>query len=259
MVSMHFYFPGYTLDRDLADDEAEFLQLLRGARQLGAALDETLADVDPLPISLDEWNLWTAWPDLLARNHRRCDSVFFGGCLNRMIERSARVRFAMISHLVNVMAPIQTSEERMHVTSAYLTFLLYSQAVRRHPVQLAIDAPAVALTPLHAKADARPLGGTMGGAARVPLLDAAATADAAGTAVFLCSGTLEEPLRARIEGLPPSAAGRARWVEGPSPWAVNDHDAPARLGFGEAACATDARGTCTIDLRPATVTAITLG
>jgi alpha-L-arabinofuranosidase len=257
MVSLHYYFPSYTLDRELADDEAEFLQLLRGARQLGATLDQTLAGIAPLPIALDEWNLWTAWRDLIARNHRLCDSVYFGGCLNRMIERADRVRFAMISHLVNVMAPIQTSEDRMHVTAAYLTLLLYRSSVRRHAVELGVDVPAVEVTPLHAKADARPLGGTMGAAAMIPRLDAVATADDGGTAVLLCAGTVDEPLRVTIDGLPPSRRGRARWLDGPSPWAVNDHDAPTRLGFGLAPCETDTRGRCTVELRPATVTALT--
>jgi hypothetical protein len=145
----------------------------------------------------------------------------------------------------------------MHVTAAYLTLLLYRSSVREHPVAVDVDVPTVLVEPLHSKADARPLGGTMGGAAQIPLLDAVATADDRGTAVFLCAGTLDEPLRATLDGLPPSRHGRARWVEGPSPWAVNDHDAPARLGFGQAPCETDARGRCTVDLQPATVTAIT--
>jgi hypothetical protein len=145
----------------------------------------------------------------------------------------------------------------MHVTAAYLTLLLYRSSVRRHPMALEVDVPAVAVEPLHSKADARPLGGTMGGAAHIPLLDVAATANDGGVAVLASAGTVDEPLRLTIEGLPPSRAGRARWVDGPSPWAVNDHDAPARLGFAEAACESDARGRCTLDLRPATVTALT--
>jgi alpha-N-arabinofuranosidase len=174
-----------------------------------------------------------------------------------MIERSDRVRFAMISHLVNCMAPIQTSEDRMYPTAAYLTLALYRASVRRHPVALAVQAPEVDVRPLIAPAGNLPLGGTMGSAARVALVDAVATADEEATTVLICTGTLEDPVRARIEGLPPSIRGRARWIDGPSPWARNEFDAPARLGYGQTVCETDARGTCTIDLRPATVTALT--
>jgi alpha-L-arabinofuranosidase len=256
MLSLHFYYPGYSVGRDLPDAEAGLHQLLRGSRKLASTLDEVLGEIGDLPLALDEWSLWTAWPDLLARNHRACDSIYFGGCLNRMIERADRVRFAMISHLVNVMAPIQTSEDRMHVTAAGLTLALYRAAVRRHPVALDVEAPTVDVQPMIAPAGNLPLGGTMGAAARVALVDAAATADDRGTTLTICTGTLE-PVRARIEGLPPSTRGRARWVDGPSPWAVNDHAAPTRLGCAQAPCETDARGTCTLQLRPATVTALT--
>jgi alpha-L-arabinofuranosidase len=256
MVSLHYYFPGYTLGRDLADDEAEFRQLLRGARQLGEMLDESLAEIAPLPAALDEWSLWSAWPDLMARNHRLCDSVYFGGCLNRMIERSDRVRFAMLSHLVNCMAPIQTSDDRMHATAAYLTFQLYRESVRGFPVALDVQAPSVDVQPFHAQPESAPLGGTMGSAQSVPILDAIATDDDRGTTVLACSGTLEEPIRATIDGLPASCRGRARWIDGPGPFARNELDAPARLGFAQAPCETDASGRCTIELRPATVTAI---
>jgi alpha-N-arabinofuranosidase len=257
MVSLHYYFPGYSIGRDFEDSEEELHQLLRGTRHLGKTLDDTLAAIDPLPLALDEWSLWSAWPDLIHRNHRLCDSVFFGGCFNRMIERADRVRFAMISHLVNCMAPIQTDENgRMYATAAYLTFRLYRASVRSHPVPLEVDAPAVDVQPMRAQTGDLALGGARGTTMRVPLIDAVATGDARATAVLVCAGTLDGPIRATIDGLPPRATGRARWIDGPSPFARNDFDAPARLGFAQAACASDARGRCRIDLRPATLTAL---
>jgi alpha-N-arabinofuranosidase len=265
MISLHYYFPSYGLGRDLAENEEEFRQLLAGARTLGEGMDWALGELDaarpeePLPVALDEWSLWSAWDDLLARNHRLCDSVYFGGCLNRMIERSERVRFAMISHLVNCLAPIQTSEDRMHVTAAYLTLRLYRSAVRRHRVALEVEAPMLDVVPLPGRSHNKPLGGTTSDMRRVPAVDAVATGDDSGTALLVCSGTLDEPIRATIHGLPSRARGRARWITGPDPFARNEFDAPATLGYAQADVTADASGSCTLDLQPATVTAVEVG
>jgi alpha-L-arabinofuranosidase len=263
MVSVHFYFPGYTLGRELADNEEEFRQLLLGSRVLGENLDWTAENIDsanerdaPLPISLDEWNLWTAWPDLISRNHRLCDSVFYGGVFNRMIERADRVRFAMISHLVNCMAPIQTSPDGAFATAAALTFELYASSVRANRLPLEVDAPTVDVKPFPERTTGAPLGGSAARAGGVAVVDAVATADERGTAILACSGTLDEPIRATVRGLPPGASGRARWIDGPDVFARNDFDAPSRLDFSESPYSADENGVCTVELRPATVTAL---
>jgi alpha-N-arabinofuranosidase len=260
MVSVHFYFPGAGLGRDLADTESEVHQLLLGPRTLGATLDRTIQLIDDagypdLPVSLDEWNLWSEWPDLLSRTHRLCDSLYFGGVFNRMIERADRVRYAMISHLVNCMAPIQTTDGRMHVTAAYLTFLLYRRSIRRFRVPVEVDVTSV---PVETFPDLsiRQLGGHTGSTKEVSLLDVAATDDDSGTTVFVCSGSLEEPVRTTIGGLPESASGVIQSLCGPDPFARNGFDAPDRLGFALAPVSTDERGTLTFDLPPATVTAV---
>jgi alpha-N-arabinofuranosidase len=265
LLSLHFYFPGAALGRQLADTQEEVRQLLLGPSMLGKTLDHALAEVDAvrpgLPVALDEWALWSDWSDLLSRNHRLCESIFFGGCLNRLIERAGRVRFAMISHLVNCMATIQTSGPRMHVTAGYLTFQLYRRHVRGFALPVEVEGPSVQVPPF---AEFNPsgdqaLGGTGATSREVGLIDAAATRDADGTTIFACSAALDEPTRARIHGLSPGARGRAISVSGPSPFAQNEFDAPDRLGFAETDCAADSAGTCTVELPPATVTALAFG
>jgi alpha-N-arabinofuranosidase len=261
ILSLHYYFPGAGLGRDLADDEMETRQLLAGARHLGAGLDRTLKQIDllrpGLPVALDEWNLWSAWPDLLHRNHRRCDSIFFAGCFNRMIERADRVRMAMISHLVNTMAPIQTTDEAMHVTASYLTFLLYRRYVRKYLMPMRADSPQLDVVPFGGEDD-RPqqLGGEFSGRRTVPALDAAATSDSTGVTIFAANGLVSEPLRTVVRGLPPAAVGRMRGIDAPGPYARNEFDAPNTLRYAERLCATDADGECVVELPPATVTAI---
>ena len=177
LLSLHFYFPGAALGRQLADTPAEVHQLLVGSRLLAQTLDHAIAEVDAvrpgLPVALDEWGLWSEWEDLLHRNHRLCESIFFGGCFNRLIERAGRVRFAMISHLVNCMATIQTSGPRMHVTAGNLTFQLYSEHARGFAVPVEVDAPSVGVPPFaeFVASGNQALGGTAGPAREVQVVE----------------------------------------------------------------------------------------
>jgi alpha-N-arabinofuranosidase len=162
----------------------------------------------------------------------------------------------MISHLVNCMAPIQTSPDGIYATAAALTFQLYQSSVRAHRVPLEIEAPSLEVKPFPERTAGAPLGGSASREGEVPLVDAVATADERGSAILACSGTLDEPIRATIRGLPPGASGSARWIDGPDVFARNDFDAPSRLDFREARCSADEDGVCTVELRPATVTAL---
>jgi hypothetical protein len=65
----------------------------------------------------------------------------------------------------------------------------------------------VDVNPFAAPETAAPLGGSAGSAARVPIVDAVANADASGTAILACAGALDAPIRATIHGLAPLAAG----------------------------------------------------
>jgi alpha-N-arabinofuranosidase len=262
IVSLHFYYPGAALGRQLADTPEEMQQLLFGAHAFAHAVDHSLREVDAvrpgLPVAVDEWGLWSEWADLMSRNHRLCESIFFGGVFNRMIERAGRVRFAMISHLVNCMGTIQTSGPRMHVTAGNLAFQLYTRHLRTFLVPVEAEAPLVYVPPFseYVKTGNQALGGTIGEAPRnIPVVDAAAVSDPTGTTIFACSAA-DEPVRTTIHGLPADARGRARWISGPSPYAQNDFDAPTTLGFAEAPCTTDAGGRLTIELQPGTVTAL---
>src|SRR5581483_9416082 len=148
-LSVHFYFPGPVMGRTLRDDEADYLQLATGSDELGTMLDGVLAECDgagmerPVPLSLDEWNLWADWPDLIVANHPLCTSVFFAGCWNRIIERAARVPIAMISHQVNCMAPIQTRGERSFGTASFLVGMMYRRAARSHTAAVRVEADTV--------------------------------------------------------------------------------------------------------------------
>lgn len=264
-VSLHYYFPGLYLGRDLADTEDEFTALLSGSQYLGEWLDRNISEIDRaapgrrLPVTLDEWNLWSSYDQLRSMDHRLCDTVFFAGCLNRLIERAGRVTMAM-NQVVTGMSPIQASDDRIWVTASYLTLALYRRYLRRAVRVVAIEAPRVVAPELPAVDTAPPqLGGVLVPRREVSVLDAAATSDESGTTVYLSCGFLTRPMSVEVTGLPRGASGRARWVDGPDAFARNDADHPNRLGYAERALSVDDQGRCRLRLHPATVTALIVG
>lgn len=268
-LSVHWYFPGTWIGRDLRDEEGDYLQIASGSDRLGAALDNVIADIDAVvgsrrapPLSLDEWNLWATLPDLLATNRRQCDSVFFAGCYNRMLERADRVRFAMISHLVNCMAPIQTRGDRHFVTSSYLVGWLYGTHVRRDAVSVDVHCEEMSVPAFTDTAvDADNAGGVLANAGEAqltsPTIDASATSDAAGTSVFLANRRFDRPVSVRVTGLAAGASGRFRCLAG-EPFAVNQVDQPDTIGFSDRPVTVDQRGHANIELPPHSAGALLL-
>jgi alpha-N-arabinofuranosidase len=256
-LSVHFYFPGPVLGRALRDDQADYLQVATGADELGAMLDAVIADADSaglpraVPISLDEWNLWADWRDLLTTNHRLADAVFFAGCYNRILERADRVTMAMISHQVNCMAPIQTRCERSFGTSAFLVGMMYRRAARASVAGVRVECDTL-VAPAFDGVDSDSVAMT---AARTALsLDATATHDAGGTAVFLANRRPDGAITVTITGLPPNASGRLRHLtsEDHDPFARNDEDTPDALRFRDVAVTVGGDGRATVELPPHT-------
>ena len=252
-LSVHWYFPGPWLGRGRRWDEGDYLQLAAASDELGAALDRTLATVDAatdrqIPLSVDEWNLWFEWRDLLTTNHALSDSVFFAGVLNRLLERADRVQFAMVSHLVNCMAPIQTRGDRHFVTPLYLTLLLYRQVAGGRALKVEVEAPEQVVPPF---ADVRvsALSHTdipHNAERRTTMLDAAAVQGSGRTTVFLANRALDRPLEITVRGLPPGARGILRHLCGEGPFARNDEDDPTRVGFTETPYEVAEDGSCAV-------------
>jgi alpha-N-arabinofuranosidase len=266
-LSLHWYFPGPWIGRPLRDDESDHLQLAAAPDVLGRMIDSVTNCIDAvtgperkISIALDEWGIWATIDDWLEANARLADGVFYAGCYNRMIERADRVSMAMISHLVNCMAPIQTRGDRHFVTSSYLIGSLYRHTYRRESVAVEIDCdtfsvPEFADTPgtdPHVSVFAK--GESAAGLARVA--DAAATRDERGSTVFLCNRVLDRTLEFEVTGLPAGSRARFRYLSGPDPFASNDVDHPDTLHFRESAVEVTGAGTCTLRIPPATAGAL---
>ena len=231
VLSLHYYFPGPAHPgRALRDDEADYAQLAAGSARFARDLDEVLSRT-ALPVSLDEWNVWAHWPELVETNHRLCDAMVIAGVFNRLIERSGRVHSAMLSQLVNCMAPIQTRGSEMFVTATYLAASLYREHAGERSVAVDVESETFDVAPF-----ADPAGDigfvTLGssddaGVTSAPLIDAAVTRGPTGTAVFITNRSIDTAITVEIDGV--EGPGELVWIEGDSPFARNDVASPSRL------------------------------
>ena len=258
-LSLHWYFPGPWMGRPLRDDEADQLQVAAAPDLLGAMLDEVIEVADRvvpggnIQLSLDEWNLWGAWEDLLTANHRLGDAVFFAGCWNQLLTRAARVSHAMISHQVNCMAPIQTRGDRMFVTSSYLVAQMYRRHMKQRSVPFTLSADTVRVPPF---ADVREREISHTRATRVedtqaPVVTASVTRDGSGVTVFYGNRSVAEPVLIELAGLPARSTSRVRRLAGIGPFARNEVDDPTALGFAEETVQTGPTGRVQLQIPPA--------
>jgi alpha-L-arabinofuranosidase len=268
-MSAHFYFPGPWINRRPRDDAEDYLQIATGADELGPILDNTLAELDAavgadrkLPLSLDEWNLWSHFEDLLHQTDRQADSVLYAGFLNRIYERADRVQFAMYSQLVNCLGAVQTRGDRMFVTTGYLVQWLYRHAARTNAVPVTARSGVMQVpgfADLGERAREVAFASGHGKARQADELDCSATADATGVTVFLANRCLDEPLQVTVSGLPAGATGRLRWLHADSPWSRNDADHPDAVSLRERAVTTGATGAAVVQVPPHTVAALEIG
>lgn len=263
-LSINWYFPG-GIGRDFQDDEPDYLQIVTGGDEMGAMLDRVMAQADAvvgadrrLPLAVTEWNRQVNVPDdYHADNHRLCDGLFYAGCFNRMLERGDRVQLALLSQLVNTMAPIQVEGDRHFVTAFYLVAMLYRHTFRRSALAVEVDCGRLTVPPL-ATNDAPFVLETCRSTREAPVVDAVATVDDRGATVFLANRSLDREIEVTVEGLSFDGPGVYRCLTGSGPFARNTVDAPNELRFAERGVDV-AGGRCTIVLPPTTAGALVVG
>jgi alpha-N-arabinofuranosidase len=258
-LALHWYFPG-PLGRPRTDDEAELRQLMTAGDTLGPLLDATIAAVDritgaarALPIVIGEWGFMVDVEEHLGTTHWFCDGPFFAGCLNRFVERSARITKAYYAQLVNVLGPIQTVGDRQFVTTAFFVLSLYRRHLLGDAVRTVVRSDEIEVPPMPAldrrlfgpRAVARPR--------RAAVVDACATVAERTTAVALANRSLDRRARVAVTGIWPHASGTLDAVAADDVFARNSPDQPHAVQLVARPVATDARGGAVIDLPPATV------
>jgi alpha-L-arabinofuranosidase len=143
-------------------------------------------------LSFDEWNVWyrardgkamdgqrTAAPRLLEEVYNLEDALLVGGFVNTLLRNSDRVRVACLAQLVNVIAPLVTSETGVLRQTTYYPYSWALRYARGRVLDLRVEAETYPIKGAGLQADfARD--------ADVPFVDVAATIDdSAGQAAVL--------------------------------------------------------------------------
>ena len=260
-LSVHWYFPGMIgRPLDTADDLRQLLtapDMLADALAATATFNDEVVPARRIDLSLDEWNRMVEFKDHLSANHPLADGAFFAGCYNAMLANAGRVRIAIVSHLVNCLAPIQTDDSRLFVTSGYLVAQLYERYARGQSVAVDVESPSLDVPPMDRLDGARWPAKPLRCARTAAQLAAAAARDGDVTTVFLANRDPEASLVVDVHGLP-DGRSRLRRLDGPGIWAQNSLDHPDVLRLREAEVET-IDGVATVSVPAAGVAVLITG
>jgi alpha-N-arabinofuranosidase len=135
-MSIHWYVGNKDQDDQAYMAVSELIEeRLSGYEGLMCALALGRHPSRPIPIAVDEWNVWyRATPDPqdaafngLEETYDLEDALVVAMHLNAFIRHAATVRLANLAQLVNVIAPIVTSGDDMVLQTIFFPFELYSR------------------------------------------------------------------------------------------------------------------------------------
>jgi alpha-N-arabinofuranosidase len=271
-ISLHNYYgntkelTGESTARYLAMN----LDMERQILEIGAVCDYVqglLKSPKRLWLSFDEWNVWYRArgglftngqrqfaPRLLEEPYNLEDALLVGGFINSLLRRSDRVRVGCLAQIVNVIAPLMTSDEKVLRQSIYYPYawaLEYARGRVLDPLMESETYPirAAGLRPDFARDD------------EVPFIDTAVTIDDAGrrATVFVLNRDLDgkRELVLDWQNVTPARVVLCQTLTGSNLKAVNTFDDPA-LVTPSALDAPKASRTMTLELPPASYTVLHL-
>ncbi len=206
----------------------------------------------PVPIAVDEWNVWyrthPKYGGIPSQNkleeiYNLEDALVVAMHFNAFIRHSDSVKMANIAQIVNVIAPVFTSRDGLVLQTIFYPFELYGRTCG----QLALDV--------------RWEGDTFDGGeySGVRTLDVSATLDEARKqlVVYAVNRSLTETLETTVRLTEGRFAGSVRvfTVNGPDIKAGNTFDTPDKVGTSENSLAAEGQSlTCAFE--PHSVTAL---
>jgi alpha-N-arabinofuranosidase len=135
-LSIHWYVgnPGGDLPAYLATSELieERLGIVEG---LSAALTQRHQPLEPIPVAVDEWNVWyKATPDPrdpafngLEETYDLADALVVAMHFNAFFRHARTVKMANLAQLVNVIAPMTATTDGLLLQTTHYPFELYAQ------------------------------------------------------------------------------------------------------------------------------------
>jgi alpha-N-arabinofuranosidase len=240
-ISLHNYYGNTAAltNNDTSRYLAMNLDMERQIQQIGAVCDYVqgvLKSPKRLWLSFDEWNVWyrarggrfsngqrRVAPPLLEEVYNLEDALLVGGFLNTLLRQSGRVRVGCLAQIVNVIAPLVTSETAVLRQSIYYPYawaLKYAQGRVLDPLVESETYPirAEGLRPDFARDD------------RVPYVDVAATYDPQNgqLCLLMLNRDLETERELVVDGrdLTPTRVLAAETLTGPDLKASNSFERP---------------------------------
>ena len=243
-ISLHAYYgntrpwTGDSTARYLAMN----LDMDRQIREIAAVCDYVQAmrrSSKRLWLSFDEWNVWyrarsgaavdgrrAFAPRLLEEVYNLEDALLVGGLVNTLLRNADRVRVGCLAQLVNVIAPLVTSESGVLRQSIYYPYAWALQYARGRVLDLRVEAPAYPISGAGLQADyARN--------EQVPYVDLVATHDPPNgqACVLMLNRDLEGEREVVLEwrDLTPTRVLACETLTGADLKAVNTFEAPRRV------------------------------
>ena len=109
---------------------------------------QPMRDGRKLYIALDEWNVWyrargnsQRGRRILEEHYNLEDALVVAGFLNSLVNHADVVKIANLAQLVNVIAPIFTSEKGMFLQTIYYPLQLFSKNVKGKSLDLLVECP----------------------------------------------------------------------------------------------------------------------
>jgi len=189
-ISLHAYYgntrplTGNSAARYLAMN----LDMDRQIREVSAVCDYVQAlrrSSKRLWLSFDEWNVWyrarsgqftngrrTAAPHLLEEVYNLEDALLVGGFVNTLLRNADRVRVACLAQLVNVIAPLVTSDRGVLRQSIYYPYAWALRYARGRVLDVRVESETYPISAAGLQAD-------FARNEQVPFVDVVATHDAA--------------------------------------------------------------------------------
>lgn len=187
-ISLHNYYGNSAelTGRSSARYLAMNLDMERQIQEIGAVCDhvqERLRSPKKLWLAFDEWNIWyrartpehmdgkqQIAPRLLEEEYNLEDALLVGGIINTLLRQSVRVRVACLAQVVNVIAPLVTSEKGILKQAIFYPYAWALKYARGRVLDLALESDTYpikgeGLRPDFARDD------------QVPYLDVTATLD----------------------------------------------------------------------------------
>jgi alpha-N-arabinofuranosidase len=175
-------------------------------------------------LSWDEWNVWykdmtmqggwTEAPHLIEEVYNLEDALVVAQWLNVFLRKCDVLKIACLAQIVNVIAPILTTTDRLVKQTIFYPFRLFRQFARGAALDVLVRSPLYTTKQF----------GDM------PLLDASASYDAAGgnCAVFLVNRSQTDSLTTEIiwQGSAPRQIAAIHQLAGSDPKAANTFEQP---------------------------------